>query len=43
MNAKTKHELIILSMGQSLCSCVANIIHQCIPPIVKAAYNASIA
>ncbi len=43
MENTNKRSLVILSIGQSVCSCVANIIHQCIPPIVKAAYNASIA
>lgn len=42
MNQTTRN-ITILSIGQSLCSCVANIIHQCIPPIAKAAFNASIA
>jgi MFS family permease len=43
MDAQAKKQLIILSIGQSVCSCVANVIHLCIPPIVKAAANASIA
>jgi predicted MFS family arabinose efflux permease len=43
MNTRKKHHLMLLSVWQSTCSFVANVIHQCIPPIVKTHFNASIA
>lgn len=43
MHPHIKRSLTILSLGQSACSFVANVIHQCIPPMVKTYFNASIA